>query len=166
MLSLSHIILLVAAVCRLDCAAFMPSQSISPFTFHSVGIPFATQHNSLYTTTTTTTTTTRLRMEDGDDDDDKEENDDELIMTRAEISASEEESSKKVFDRLALPGRIGEAVQSAAYLFVACGLLLNVFGYSYVIQDKHITIDTLEHRNFVRESTKSMKESANEMRRQ
>jgi hypothetical protein len=105
-------------------------------------------------------------MEDDDDDGKKEEKDDEPPMTRAEISRSEEESSKKVFDRLALPGRIGEAVTSAAYLFVACGLLLNVFGYSYVLKDNHITIDTLENRQFVREATKSMKESANEMRRQ
>jgi hypothetical protein len=109
-------------------------------------------------------------MQDDDDDDDDDADDDDKEekdkpMTPAEISAMEAESSRKVSGRLELPGRIGEAVSAAAYLFVACGLLLNFFGYAYVLQDNHtIRIDTLENRQFQVELIKSMKESANERR--
>jgi hypothetical protein len=78
---------------------------------------------------------------------------------------TEEESSRKVFQRLDLPRRIGEAVNSVAVLFVVCGLLLNVCGYSYVVKDNYmLTIDTLENRQFQREMRKSVKESAKDMR--
>jgi hypothetical protein len=99
-------------------------------------------------------------MKDDDDDKEEEEEKDEEPMTEP---MTEEESSRKVFQRLDLPGRIGEAVNSVAVLFVCCGLLLNVFGYAYVVKDNYmLTIDTLENRQFQRELSKSMKESAKE----
>ena len=98
-------------------------------------------------------------MQDDNDDNDKEQEDQDEPMT-------EEESSRKVFQRLDLPRRIGEAVNSVAVLFVVCGLLLNVCGYSYVLKDNYmLTIDTLENRQFQRELRKSTKESAKDMRR-
>jgi hypothetical protein len=63
-----------------------------------------------------------------------------------------EEKDKLVLDRLLLPNRIGEAVNSALWLFVFCGFLLNVNGYGYVVKDHTITIDTLENRQFIIES--------------
>jgi hypothetical protein len=97
-------------------------------------------------------------MQDDDDDNVNEEEEQDEPMT-------EEESSRKVFQRLDLPRRIGEAVNSVAVLFVVCGLLLNVCGYSYVVKDNYmLTIDTLENRQFQREMRKSVKESAKDMR--
>jgi hypothetical protein len=93
-----------------------------------------------------------------DDDNAKEEEEQDEPMT-------EEESSRKVFQRLDLPRRIGEAINSVAVLFVVCGLLLNVCGYSYVVKDNYmLTIDTLENRQFQRELRKSTKESVRDMR--
>jgi hypothetical protein len=98
-------------------------------------------------------------------DDDTEEKDEPISL--AELSRREEESSRKVMQRLTLPSRIGEAMNSAAWLFVVCGVLLNINGYGYVVKDNHmITIDTLENRQFQLEIRKSMKESPNEMRHQ
>jgi hypothetical protein len=96
-------------------------------------------------------------MQDDDDAEDEEEEQDEPM--------TEEESSRKVFQRLDLPRRIGEAINSVAVLFVVCGLLLNVCGYSYVVKDNYmLTIDTLENRQFQREMRKSVKESVKDMR--
>lgn len=101
-------------------------------------------------------------MKDDNDDDDKEQEEEEEELDEP---MTEEESSRKVFQRLDLPRRIGEAINSVAVLFVVCGLLLNVCGYSYVVKDNYmLTIDTLENRQFQRELRKSTKESARDMR--
>jgi hypothetical protein len=98
-------------------------------------------------------------MQDDDNDNEEEEEEQDEPMT-------EEESSRKVFQRLDLPRRIGEAINSVAVLFVVCGLLLNVCGYSYVLKDNYmLTIDTLENRQFQRELRKSTKESARDISR-
>ena len=102
-----------------------------------------------------------LRMKD-EDKDEKDE-----AITGIELARLEEEASRKIFQSLLLPQRIGEALNAAAVSFVVCGVVLNVFGYGYVVQDNHmITIDTLENREFQIEVRKSMNERANKIRNQ
>ena len=71
-------------------------------------------------------------------------------MTLAELAQFEEESSRRLFQRLLLPQRIGATITFVAQLFVLIGITLNVFGYGYVRNDTThwIEIDTLEHRQF------------------
>mmetsp|Transcript_8578 Transcript_8578/g.14266 ORF Transcript_8578/g.14266 Transcript_8578/m.14266 type:complete len:167 (-) Transcript_8578:206-706(-) len=160
MLAVSYFILLVVAVFRCECAAFTPSRgsilAIRRVTFHSV---VGSTSSSTYAPATghSISTLLRLRMKDGN----KEEKDEP--MTLAEIARIEEEASRKVMNRLLLPNRIGEAVTSMAWFFVGSAVLLQGFGYGYVINDNHmISIDTLENREFQVTMRKSMREAKTE----
>lgn len=107
-------------------------------------------------------TTSSLRMGKDDDDEDDEPKKKEEPMTLAEIDRLEQESSRRVMARLMLPNRIGEAITSAGWAFVALGFLLQANGYCYMVNPKThlITIDTLENRSFQQEMRKSMREAS------
>ena len=68
---------------------------------------------------------------------------------------SQEEAEQKTFNRLLLPQRIGEIFNRSVYavgiVFVLSSIALNFFGYSYVVRDGHLDIDTLEARQFADE---------------
>ena len=77
-------------------------------------------------------------------------------ISLAELARLEEESSRKLFQRLLLPQRIGATVTFVLQVFVLVGITLNIFGYAYVRNEttNWIEIDTLEHRQFQMELRK------------
>jgi hypothetical protein len=101
--------------------------------------------------------------DDDDDDDDAKErkkSEDSKPISLYELSLLEEAASKKVNDRLLFPYRLGRAFNAAAWTFVLCGILLNVFGYGYIRgQDGVIAVGTMEERNFQVEVNKSAREA-------
>lgn len=56
---------------------------------------------------------------------------------------------------------IDAAITFGAIIFVLVGYILQVFGYSYVVEDGHLRIDTLEYRQFHDEVVKAAKEAKN-----
>jgi len=105
-----------------------------------------------------------MKGTDGDDEQEKpsidaDDSEDADDAEKNQVLLTEEEVSKRVFDRLMLPDRIGSFLNGAAWTFVAVGFLLQVFGYAYVRDDDGlIRIGTLEEQQFKREVMNSMKE--------
>jgi hypothetical protein len=54
---------------------------------------------------------------------------------------------------------IDAAITFGAILFVLIGFVLNIFGYSYVVEDGHLRIDTLDYRQFHDEVVRAAKEA-------
>lgn len=50
------------------------------------------------------------------------------------------------------------AIVAAGWAFVAFGIILNLFGYDYVMKDGMLTIDTMEASQFQKEVIKASKE--------
>lgn len=104
-----------------------------------------------------------LRTNSDDDDDDHGNSTTNIDskskpMTLDELSRREQESSKKVFDALLLPDRIGKAFYVATIAFIVVGFILNLNGYGYVFKNNSISIDTLESRDFQIELSRSAKQ--------
>jgi hypothetical protein len=118
-----------------------------------------------------------------DDDDDKDEEASSDMnksldwVTLSELAELEERASKRNWDQLMLPNRIGEAIgntlQFLAVLFLVSNYALPYFGYAYIpiLDDAEdtttmsrrphrprLTIGTLEERDFIMEIRKSTKE--------
>lgn len=67
----------------------------------------------------------------------------------------EEEVSRRVFNRLLLPTRLGEAFNKTLWALVLFQFLLNAFGYSFLLKDGSLVIDTLENQQFQQEIRRS-----------
>jgi hypothetical protein len=82
-------------------------------------------------------------------------------ITLYELAEREEKQSREVMNSLLFPQRLGQAITVFGYLFIASAFALEPFGYCYTIdQETHrLTIDTLEHKSFEKESRKYMKSS-------
>jgi hypothetical protein len=77
-------------------------------------------------------------------------------LTLEELDRKEREKSRRTMQTLLLPNTIGAALNAALYAFVIIGILLEVCGYGYVLQDNGwIRVDTLEKRDFQLELRRS-----------
>jgi len=85
---------------------------------------------------------------------------DDSEETEEELSASEKEgqTSKKVIKSLLFSYNLEQASGFALRAFVVVALLLNLFGYSFILKDGGMVVGTLEERQFQLEINKSMKE--------
>jgi hypothetical protein len=77
------------------------------------------------------------------------------------IERRQEESDNAVMNRLLLPSRIGNAFTSALWLFVGIGILLNMFGYAFIMEPdfSNMRIGTMDERRFREEIVRDMKRS-------
>jgi hypothetical protein len=109
----------------------------------------------------------RLNNDDGSDEKEPPEfkwkKPDKTLFTLEEMDAEtaqiEQESSRRVRQSLLLPYYIGKAVNLTAYFFIISAIVLNTFGYSYMIQDHWLTIDTLENRQFHDEIVRTIRKN-------
>jgi hypothetical protein len=85
-----------------------------------------------------------------------------------ETSLVEQQQSNKVWNSLMAPYAIGgvltDVITKLGWTFVLVGFLLEAFGYSYMIRDGQLTIDTLDNRQFQEELTRGIKESARNLK--
>jgi hypothetical protein len=77
----------------------------------------------------------------------------------AETAQIEQESSQKVLQTLLIPYYLGKAVNLALGVFLFSAIVLNMFGFSYIVRDHWITIDTLDNRQFQDEIVRSTREN-------
>ena len=76
-----------------------------------------------------------------------------------ETSMIEQQASRKVWNSLMAPYLFGNIVNTAAWTFVGVGILLNIFGYTYVLKDGHLTVGTYEEQRFQAELHRGLRES-------
>jgi hypothetical protein len=108
-----------------------------------------------------TRTMAQKSMNDSNDDTlttkDDDEDDDPV-----DVFIAEQEASKKVAKRLMLPRMvatsISQTVSAFAWTFLILSFVLQIFGYSFIMDESGLHIDTLEARQFQEEITKSMKD--------
>ena len=70
---------------------------------------------------------------------------DEMDWETAEL---ERRQAQRVWTNLMLPYEVSRFVTTALWVVVGVGFVLNAFGYAYVWQDGHLTIGTLEQKEF------------------
>ena len=65
-----------------------------------------------------------------------------------ETAELERRQAQRVWTNLMLPYEVSRFVTTALWVVVGVGFVLNAFGYAYVWQDGHLTIGTLEQKEF------------------
>ena len=130
--------LLVCSLLCLDCWAFAPTAAS-----RRLLVSNGKNHHRL-----------QLKKEPTDDQDSE-------LMNEFELQRQEKKASKESFDRLMLPYRIGTSLNKATYAVVITFLVVNFFlnlgGYSFILKDGGLKIDTLEARQFQQEIHRSVK---------
>ena len=110
----------------------------------SIGTRIMAQKNSNDSDKDNKTTT----KEDDDEDDDS-----------VDVFIAEQEASRKVAKRLMLPRMvatsISQTVSAFAWTFLILSFVLQIFGYSFIMDEGGLHIDTLEARQFREEIMKS-----------
>lgn len=81
-----------------------------------------------------------------------------ILLEKDDDEMDEEEASRRVMQRLMLPNLIGHAMTAVAWAIILGGVMLNLFGYSYVVDHGRVRIDTLEARQFQDAKVRMMRE--------
>jgi len=81
----------------------------------------------------------------------KQHSNDQQKVPIRDFYAKQEEAERRVMYRLLLPQRIGKFINTVAIVFILTGILLEVAGYSFVVRDGKLGVDTLEARQFLEE---------------
>jgi hypothetical protein len=99
-------------------------------------------------------------MNDSDDDIKTTKDDDDYDPV--DVFIAEQEASRKVANRLMLPRMvatsISQTISAFAWTFLILSFVLQICGYSFMMDESGLRIDTLEARQFQEEITKNMKD--------
>jgi hypothetical protein len=104
-----------------------------------------------------------MQNESSDDGSDNEKNKMDEEDDPIDEFIAEQEASRRVTQRLMFPrlvaSSISQTVTAMAWLFLISSFVLQALGYSFIVDDAGLRIDTLEAKQFQDEIAKSIKES-------
>ena len=73
------------------------------------------------------------------------------LSRQDDVYQKQQEADRKIMNKLLLPQRMGQWINTLAILFILAGFCLNVVGYDFVVRDGRLGIDTMEARQFLNE---------------